>query len=277
MVALKKFGTFELYKIVNKFSWLGRLYQYLGSMEFFRPLIYFVKELDNQRYRGHRLKFYGQFVKKGDLVFDIGANIGNRVEILNSLGCSIIAVEPQKHCLDYMKKKFGSKGNIILLDNAVAEKVEQRDLFVCGSDASSSLSKAWISSMKRDKLKHLDWNKTVKVSTTTLDEMIKNYGKPAFCKIDVEGYELNVLKGLSKPIQCVSFEFATEFLNDVKKCIQHLLTLGTVKFNYSFGESMELASETWISAKELITILESLPDRAQGDIYARFSTRVNGR
>src|ERR1700741_472726 len=46
--------------------------------------------------RERRLKsFYRRFVRPGDLVFDVGAHVGNHVRAFSSLGCRVVAVEPQ--------------------------------------------------------------------------------------------------------------------------------------------------------------------------------------
>jgi predicted RNA methylase len=45
-----------------------------------------------------RSEFYSQFVSSGDLVFDVGANVGNRSKIFSRLGARVIAFEPQPAC-----------------------------------------------------------------------------------------------------------------------------------------------------------------------------------
>ncbi len=269
----KKLRSYEIYRIINRFDWVGKLYQRLGSSNFFRPIMYHIRELDNKRYRNQRMKFYSQFMKKGNTVFDIGSNIGNRTDIFLGLGCFVVSVEPQKECVDYLRKKFHSNKNVVFVDKAVDEKIQEKQLYICGSDASSSMSAEWISTLKKGKLRNLEWQQSVTVSTTTLDELVKEYGVPVFCKIDVEGYELNVLKGLSQPIPCISFEFTAELIVDAKKCIQHLSQLGTATFNCSFGESMELEFKEWLTAKEMIESLSNMPEHSQGDVYARFSEK----
>jgi FkbM family methyltransferase len=266
-----KLRNYEVYRIINKFDWLGKLYQRLGSSPLFRPLIHRIREIDDRRYRKQRLEFYSQFMEKGDVVFDIGANIGNRTDIFLSLGCFVVAVEPQKECIEYLRKKFRSEKNVVFIDKAIDEKVQTKQLYICGSDASSSLSSEWISTLKKGKFRNLEWQQSVTVSTTTLDELIKEYGVPAFCKIDVEGYELNTLKGLSQPIPSISFEFTVELPEQAEKCIQHLSLLGKPIFNYSFGESLEMEFERWVTAPEMIMVLNKLPDLSQGDIYVRFA------
>ena len=118
------------------------------------------------------------------------------------------------------------------------------------------------------------WQKSEKVNVTTLDKLVQEYGKPAFCKIDVEGYEYKVLKGLSKPVGTISFEFTPtkEFIDLAMDIVEHLATIGEVKFNYSLGESMTLALENWVSPEVISKILPTLPQKTSfcGDIYAKF-------
>jgi hypothetical protein len=51
------------------------------------------------------------------------------------------------------------------------------------------------------------WDRTVDIRVSTFDDLIGKYGEPAFCKIDVEGYEAEVVRGLSKPLRTLSFGY----------------------------------------------------------------------
>jgi len=108
----------------------------------------------------------------------------------------------------------------------------------------------------------------VEVEAITLDEAIEEFGVPRFCKIDVEGYELDVLKGLSSRIEYLSLEFAIEYLDHTKACLDLLKSRGwMIEVAYSLGESMELSDEGWTQDEPLLASLRSLPPLAWGDIY----------
>jgi hypothetical protein len=105
---------------------------------------------------------------------------------------------------------------------------------------------------------------------TTLDALIGEHGEPAFCKIDVEGYEMEVLKGLSRPLACLSFEYIPAAAGLAAGCIRRLESLGSYEYNLAPGESMRLRLETWAGAETLLSWLEALPaNNPSGDIYAR--------
>jgi hypothetical protein len=114
------------------------------------------------------------------------------------------------------------------------------------------------------------WNERIPVTVTTLDALIAHYGLPAFCKIDVEGYELEVLKGLSQPIPALSFEYLPACLDTARHCIAHLASLGTYAFNWSVGEAQCLRSAAWLDAEAMYARLMTFtPAEGSGDIYAR--------
>lgn len=226
----------------------------------------------HKNYRERLLGFYSQFIKEGDLCFDIGASYGNRTDTFLRLGAKVLSVEPQKNEYNFLKKKFGDK--IILIRNAVGSVCETKKMFLNEHSALSSLSEEWISKVKySNRFKNLNWNKSIDVEVITLDYLIEAYGVPDFCKIDVEGYELEVIKGLSKPLKILSFEFTIPELTDrTIECINHLGSLDKIICNYSKGESLELGLKEWLDSKNFLELLKTFPskDIIDGDIYVKF-------
>ena len=110
------------------------------------------------------------------------------------------------------------------------------------------------------------------MSVTTLDNLITEYGLPKFCKIDVEGFEEQVLRGLIRPIPYLSFEFHKSFFDEAKKCIDQLVHLGNVKFNVCFGTSMEFVFKQWVGKDELLLKIEKTEGKdLWGDIYIKYN------
>jgi FkbM family methyltransferase len=216
--------------------------------------------------------FYSRFVGKNELCFDVGANLGDRSNIFLSMGAKVVAVEPQKDLCQYLDYKFGKKINVV--NKALGEKPELKDMFISYYSSSlSSLSTEWINDVKKNIYTEESWDKVNKVEVTTLDLLIKEYGKPAFIKIDVEGYELEVLKGLSTPVNMLSFEYllpdrkqkAIECLNLIKMINPESLC------NYSIGENMEFENTEWIPIDNMIFNIDNnkLVTPSIGDIYIK--------
>ena len=238
-----------------------------------------VLAISNVLSRRKLLRFYSQFISKGDLCFDIGANIGNRTEVFLRLGATVVAVEPQDICMQKLLNKYGDNNKVFLVHKALGAKEGKGNLILSNSHTVSSMSKEWIDCVKNSDMfftstSAFQWHKTVSVPITTLDKLIKKYGNPIVCKIDVEGFEYQVIKGLSQPVEMISFEFtpASRFINLAIKSIKHLSSIGNVQFNYSFGESMTFALSEWVDKEKICNILLSIPYKTafSGDIYARF-------
>ncbi len=188
------------------------------------------------------------------------------------MGANVVAVEPQPELLRFLKRKY--KDNINLVGEAVGAKTGKIIMYLSSSSALSSMSEEWISKVKNSRFKKQNWEKKIEVSVTTLDDLIKKYGKPDFCKIDVEGYELEVLKGLTTSIKILSFEYTIpELMNNAIECINYLKSLGNISCNYSAGELLKFGLSEWVNPEEFIKLFKNLPSQGiiDGDIYIKFT------
>jgi len=218
---------------------------------------------------------YGQFVSSGDLCFDIGANIGNRTQAFLNLGGYVVAVEPQPMCVETLRQRFDTEPRVTIVDQAIDSEPGQSHIYLCSSNTLSSMSHEWIEKAKTNP--HFEgcrWDQKITVQTTTLDALIESYGQPVFCKIDVEGFELNVVEGLNQPITCLSIEFDSNQPKRYLPCLDRISTLGIYQFNYSLGESMVMALDRWVCLDALRNRLDALRQHPQtgGDIYARITS-----
>jgi FkbM family methyltransferase len=217
-------------------------------------------------------QLYAQFVKPGDLVFDIGAHAGNRTRAFAALGCRVIAVEPQPDFARLLRWMFRRSPWITIVETAVGSTLGQADLAI--SPRTPTVTTA--SPASRDaragesEFASVAWNRVVRVPVTTLDALIEQFGMPAFMKIDVEGAEPDVLEGLPRAAPGLSFEYLPRALEPVERCVARLTQLDPYLFNWSRGQSFALASTSWITGPELLDALRSpLAKRGAGDVYAR--------
>ena len=146
-------------------------------------------------------------------------------------------------------------------------------------DLISTLSRDWLDYAQQvpdSIIAKIGWEGTLTVPLITLDALIATHGVPDFFKIDVEGYELEVLKGLGQPIPLVSLEYTHGRLQLTLDCISRLTELGEYVFNLSELESMEMSCDEWVSADEVAAMLVDRFGKREfgyGDVYARSSTR----
>jgi len=224
-------------------------------------------------FRRRRLtRFYAGFIRSGDLCFDVGAHVGSRLRAWTPLGARIVAVEPQPECMTLLRRWYGDRPDIILIEQAVGAVPGTADLLVSSRTPTvTTLSSAWTEAVRRDRaFEKVRWDYRLPVMVTTLDELITRHGLPAFCKIDVEGYEREVLKGLSQPIPALSFEFIPACLGTARGCVAYLAELGRYEFNWSVGEAQRLRSSGWLDAAQLLACLDDIASTGKsGDIYAR--------
>ncbi len=223
-------------------------------------------------YRKRRLvQFYRPFIQPGDLCFDIGSHVGNRITAWTKLGARVVALEPQPHLMHFLQHWYGRRQDIILLQEAAGANPGKATMFLSTRYPTvTSLSRSWINKVKQeDSFAGVEWDQRLQVTVTTLDQLIQEYGPPSVCKIDVEGYELQVLQGLSYPIPTISFEYIPAAIARAQNCILQLSELGDYRYNWSTGENYQMNNVTWLSANKILAMLsDDLQHSRSGDIYA---------
>jgi FkbM family methyltransferase len=222
--------------------------------------------------RARRLRrFYSQFVTRGALCFDIGAHAGNRVRCWRALGAQVVAVEPQPDFVRILNWLYGRDRHVAIVPVAMGRNAGQAELLVSERTPTvTTLSREWVASVQRDpRFAGVEWTRGARVPVHTLDELIERFGEPAFVKIDVEGFEAEVLAGLRAPIRALSFEYLPTAQNVALACIDRLASMGRYRYNRSEGESHRLAEERWLDAERMRALLAALPASApSGDVYA---------
>lgn len=217
------------------------------------------------------MNIFQQIINKNDLCFDIGANNGAKTESFLALGARVICVEPQDNCVRMLKYKYEKNSNVVIIDKALSSSNGEKKIFIPAASTLSSMSEEFIKKTKQTRFSEYDWSKEVVCKTTTLDDLIVSYGIPKFCKIDVEGYELEVLKGLTNKIPYISIEFTPELKHLTFECIELLSKLSDCKFNYSEGESSKFSFDKWVTKEEMINFLSTNNDfvKSFGDVYIK--------
>jgi hypothetical protein len=108
----------------------------------------------------------------------------------------------------------------------------------------------------------------IEVPVVTLDALIAQHGEPAFVKIDVEGYEPQVLRGLTRPVQALSFEFHGRLLDELAESLD---LLRGYRLRVSVGNSFAWA-DGWEGPDATMRLARELAandPKLFGDVHAR--------
>ena len=217
-------------------------------------------------------RLYGEFVRSGDLVFDIGAHVGDRTACFRRLGARVVAVEPQPPLVRTLKILYGRDRAVAIEPVAVGHDAgtlafrlnPDNPTVATASDAfraAAAGAPGWEGQR---------WTKHIEVPVTTLDKLVLRHGTAAFIKIDVEGSEADALAGLTRPSPTLSFEFTTIQREMAAACIARCVQLGYARYNAVLGENFAFVHQGWMGAEEIAAWVRALPQRANsGDIYAR--------
>lgn len=218
------------------------------------------------------MDFYKSFllssngVNKNLLAFDIGANKGNKAKALLQLGFKVIALEPERNSIATLKYRYGTNPNVKIIEKGVSCQEGFTDIYITQARSGlNTMNTKWKNSLHNEKEnrwgKQVDFKEFYKVPLTTLENLYSEFSIPYFIKIDVEGFELEVIKGMKSLPAYISFEAnLPEFTEETITCIEMINSFSdAVVFNYSFNEKLVVTD--WLTANGMINFLKNTKER----------------
>ena len=212
-------------------------------------------------------KYYHQkkiinFIKRNNLnlnfFLDIGSHLGTYSDLIlkDFSNCKVYMFEPQIRVFKKIKIKYKNRKNIKIYNCAISDKNSFEKIHINKHDLTSSISIINIKNNTYYKLKSKLFGSTssgmiiekLKVKTSTLNKILKlnKIKKVDLAKIDTEGHEYEVLKGLQSSIKKINY-ILIEFRNDkiyqfynAKKIHSYL-----IKNNFILKETYKFPFTTW--------------------------------
>ena len=201
-------------------------------------------------------KFYSKIINENHLCFDIGANIGKKSKLFLSTGAKVIAFEPQQECvknLSILKTKYKKFSfHVVAIDSCEGNKLLNTSNYSEIATFSDDFKNIY-------KNKNVIWLDQKMVPTVSLNRIIELYGLPYFCKIDVEGYEFEILSSLNFNIPLIEFEVVAGFKKKAIDTINFLDNKNT-SYNYTLNEQPYFQFKNWTNLKDIINVIKQLPD-----------------
>jgi FkbM family methyltransferase len=196
-------------------------------------------------------------------IYDIGANIGKFTDenIKINKDCDFILVEANPKLAEDLKIKYKNNNKISVVNCLISDiDDEQIDFHVYQSDTISTANNEWI---KNGRFKNYRLEKTIKINSLSLDKLINVYGEPTYIKIDVEGYENVVIRGMKKYLGFLSFEWAEELKPQIIDSISHLKNIGYTQYHISYNDNYTFIPKDFVSYDDIISIIntELIQDR----------------
>lgn len=213
---------------------------------------------------------YGSMLSAGDLCFDLGSHIGNRVDVFTSLSCKVVAVEPHPLLARYLRRRFSASRDIVVVEQGVSDESGEATLHWSPKFLTvSSLKPDWVDSLQALRSHNIVFTESQAVETTTIGELIREYGVPRYCKIDIEGFDLAVIRSMPIPISIVSFEHLPHRFDDTAASLAALGQLADYRYNFFVRESHRFRALAPLSSQELLRELRGIAGRGWAcDVFA---------
>jgi FkbM family methyltransferase len=211
----------------------------LGILRPLRKLVFRMRGGDNGI---DERVFLRRFIGPDSLVFDVGANRGQSSELYIDLGARVVAFEPQTDLHPEIRQLCRNSPQLKIEPCGLGSQEETRRFFITSYDQVASLRDDWEGTRIGETI----------IQVSTLDLQIQRHGLPSYCKIDVEGWELEVLQGLNEPIPLISFEYhnSPPEIEKAKAVLSRIGSLGSYFCNIKEPSSQDFLLEKFIPLAE---------------------------
>jgi len=219
--------------------------------------IFFFDLIDIYYHQKKIMKYFSRNKINIKFYCDIGSHKGTYTDLFikNFKKLKVLMFEPQNEIFSYIKKKYKNNNNIKCFNIAISDRQSEKLLSINEHDLTSSFS-TFNKKNNYLKAKAILFGKSFKkminkkeiVKTTTIDKFIKKNKilKIDLVKIDTEGHELQVLKGMSKSftkITHILVEIHNDeiYLNYKPKKVHNFL----IRNNYELKDKFRFPFTTW--------------------------------
>jgi FkbM family methyltransferase len=199
-------------------------------------------------------------MRKTGTLFDIGANHGIYTDVNRYKYEKCILVDANPQLTRELREKYKEDKGVHVVEAIVSNK-DSETFYIANSDQISTADPEWISQSRFSK--NYRWSPVQGIPTLSLDKLISLYGVPTFLKVDVEGYEYNVLLSLTQKVPALAFEWAEEKKSEILLTMEHLHKLGFTKFHIQMEDeySYQVEDSEWYDYSIAYKLLESICDK----------------
>ena len=167
-------------------------------------------------------------------------------------------MEPQPALVRVLNNRFSSNPQVSIVPKGLASRSGTLEMSInSAAPVLSTFSDQW----KHGRFADKKWDQTIMVDVTTFDQLVTEFGSPRYSKIDVEGFESEVIHGTSSKVGCISFEFTSDFLSTAVDILGYLSGIGYSRFNFSLDDDDKFWLDQWLDRDELSVKLSECPSR----------------
>jgi len=200
------------------------------------------------------------------ILFDIGANEGKYTDTNMKNFDKCILVEANPSLAENLREKYRTNTSVYIVE-AIASNKESEVFYISNANQISTSDPEWIQNSRFSN--NYMWSPVKGIKTVSVDTLIQQFGEPTLLKIDVEGYEYNVLQSLSKKVNMLCFEWAEEKKKEILLSLEYLYAYNYTKFHVQIEDKYDyrVNDNEWVDYTTIYSTMNSMCDVNRKDSW----------